>query len=165
MALVDYVSFDEVRAALGVSTDEITDATLSLELFDFNLVSELEDIGVDLIADYATQKVTAPSTWSTAQTRLHQAIRLFSAYAVAKQCTIALPMFSPKEQTDGKASLVRFALDPYKATIARVLQQYDAFKGKLEAAYAAVLSTDAPAIIARPYFSVVSPSFDPVTGS
>jgi hypothetical protein len=165
MAMSDFISFDDVRAALGVSSDEITDATLSLDLYDFNLVSELESISLNLIADYQALKETAPSTWSTANTRFHQSVRLFSAYAVAKQATTALPMFSPKEQTDGKAALVRFAQNPYKDTINAVLQSYDAFRAKLEAAYAAASLTEAPAETTRPYFVVSVPTYDPVTGS
>lgn len=165
MAMLDFISFDDIRAALGVSQDEITDATLSLDLYEFNLISELESISLTLVSVYAAQKETAPSTWTTDQTRLHQSIRLFSAYAVAKQATISLPMFSPKEQTDGKAGLVRFAQDPYKATIARVLQQYDLFKAKLEVAYGAILAVSATPTTQRPYFSVVSPSSDPVLGT
>lgn len=164
MALIDYISFDDVRAALGVSLDEISDTTLSLDLYDFNLVSELESVSLTLIADYAVQKESAPDTWSAIQKRFHQAVRMFSAYAVAKQATVSLPMFSPKEQTDGKASLVRFSQDPYKATIAAVLAQYEQTKARLEAAYGAVTSVGTPATIKRPYFVVASPSYDPVLG-
>lgn len=165
MALIDFISYDDVRAALGVSEDEITDATLSLNLYEFNLVSELESISLTLITDYETQKGASPSTWTDAQTRFHQAVQLFSAYAVAKQATISLPMFGPKEQTDGKAALVRFAQNPYKDTIAAVLAKYEAFKVKLEAAYGALTSTDAPTTTTRPYFVVAVPTYDPVTGS
>lgn len=164
MTIASYTTFDDVRAALGVSADEITDATLSLDLYTFNLVSELESISINLPTDFAALPVP-PATLTAVQTRFAQAVSLFSTYAVAKQGTISLPMFSPKEQTDGKAGLVRFAQDPYKATIQRILQQYEVFKLKLEAAYAATLSTDAPAAIARPYFVVSSPSSDPVLGT
>lgn len=164
MSMIDYISFDDVRAALGVSSDEITDTTLSLDLYAFNLVSELEGISLTLMTDYATQKETTPDTWSAIQTRFHQAVRMFSAYAVAKQATVSLPMFAPKEQTDGKASLVRFAQDPYKATIAQVSQQYDVTKARLEAAYGAINSAGTPVASTRPYFVVSTPTYDPVLG-
>lgn len=161
MALIDYTSYNDVRAALGVSVDEIDDATLSLDLYEFNLVSELEGISLTLIPDF----LGLPPTGRTAeQTRFYQSTKLFATYATAKLGTIALPMFSPKEQTDGKAGLVRFAQDPYKATIARVLQQYEAFKSKLEVAYAAVTPAAGAVVSTRPYFSVVTPAYDPVLG-
>ena len=164
MGLIDYTSFDDVRAALGVSVDEISDATLSLDLYVFNLVSELETISLTLPADYLTQKATA-TPWNPVATRFYQMTRLFSAYAVAKQACAALPMFGPKEQADGKSSMVRFAQDPYKVTIARIIEQFEAAKVRLEAAYAATLSLGAPALSTRPYFSVVHPSYDPVLGA
>ena len=165
MALVDYISFDDVRAALGVSADEFDDATLSLDVYAFNHVSELEAISPLILGVYDVQVDTSPSTWTANQTRFFQAFTLFSAYAVAKQATISLPLFSPKEQTDGKASMVRYAQDPYKATIARVLQQYDAFKLKLATVFSVLQNTGAPIVISRPYLSVASPIYNPVKGA
>lgn len=165
MAIVDFTSFDDVRAALGVSQDEIKDATLSLDLYEFNLVSELEGISLDLIPTYMTQVGDPQESWNAEQTRFYQSVRLFSTYAVAKQCTISVPMFSPKEQSDGKAALVRFALDPYKSMIDGVVQQYDIFREKLESAYGAITTSGDPIFIPRTYFTVISPSSDPVTGT
>jgi hypothetical protein len=164
MTLEDYISFDDVRAALGVSDDEITDATLSLDLYAFNLVAELEGISLTLTADYAAQKETSPSGWTEDQTRFHQSVRIFSAYAVAKQATTALPLFSPKEQTDGKAAVVRFAQNPYKDTINGVLMAYDAARARLVSAYGAITSLT-PVTVSRPYFSVASPTYNPILGS
>ena len=165
MALVDYISFDDIRAALGVSKDEIDDATLSLDVYAFNHVSELEHVSPLILGVYAAQLLVTPTLWTPIQTRFFQSFTLFSAYAVAKQATISLPLFSPKEQTDGKASMVRYAQDPYKATITRVLQQYDAFKAKLIEVFNALQNTSAPVVISRPYLSVGSPIYNPVTGS
>lgn len=165
MALVDFVGFDDIRAALGVSSDELQNATLSLDLYEYNLVSELEAIDIPLASVYMALKGSAPSTWDDLQKRFYQAVRVFSAYAVAKQATVSLPMFGPKEKTDGKASVVRFALDPYKATIDAVLAQYEAARLRLIAAYAGLNATDAPPASTRPYLVVASPTYDPVTGS
>lgn len=164
MTLDDYISFDEVRAALGVSDDEIEDTTLSLDLYAFHLVSELEGVSDTLIADYAAQKETPPGGWTAIQTRFHQTLRVFCVYAVAKQALVSLPMFAPKEQTDGKAGVVRFALDPYKSTIAGVNQAYDSARSRLAAAYGAVVSI-APLVLSRPYMAVANPDYDPVTGA
>ena len=59
---------------------------------------------------------------------------------------------------------MRYAQDPYKETVKRVLQQYDTFRVKLEGAYAATLAQTAPDLTTRPYLVVASPSYDPITG-
>lgn len=162
MALVDYTSFDDVRAALGVSEEEISDATLSLDLYAFNLESELQEVDALLTSDYGSLPDSASRT--EAQTRFAQLVCLFATYAVAKQATISLPMFGPKEQTDGKAGVSRFAQDPYKVTSARILAQYETFRSKLEEAYEAIRPEAAATVTPRPYFSAVSATYDPVTG-
>lgn len=164
MDLTDYTSFDDIRAALGVSVDEISDATLSLDLFVFNLVSELEGIDLGLIPYFEPLTLIDIDGAPAGDRRFFQATKLFATYAVAKQACASMPMFGPKEQTDGKASLVRFSQDPYKVTTERVAQQYEAAKVRLETAYAATQNAGAPVISDRPYLSVVSPDYDPVSG-
>jgi len=165
MRLVEFTSYDDIRAALGVSSDEITDATLSLPLYEFNLASEFKQISLTLIADYEIQRETDHSTWSDVQQELHEAVYLFATYAVAKQLTASLPLFSAKEIGDGKASLVRYAQNPYRDTITKVEQAYDTFRSKLVAAYNAVQALTAPPMVVRSYLSVITPARDPVTGT
>ena len=163
MALLSYTTYDDIRAALGVSSDEIQDATLSLSLYELNLTSEFEDIGLSLETDYAT--VAALSSKTAIQDRFLQATRLFSTYAVAYQATTSLPLFSPKDVTDGKAAFSRYADSPYKEVIKRVEQNYGKYKSRLEAAYAANNSGSAPSIATWPYFNVSVSDSDPVTGT
>ena len=163
MALLTYTTYDDIRAALGVSTDEIEDATLSLSLYELNLTSELEDVALTLESEYAT--VAALSSRTAVQDRFLQATRLFATYAVAYQATTSLPLFSPKDISDGKASVTRYADSPYKEVMKRVEQLYGKYRSKLEAAFAAITAGSVPSITARPYFSVASPDSDPVTGT
>ena len=163
MAITAYTTYDDIRAALGVSSDEIEDATLSLDIYELNLTSEFEDISLSLASAYAT--VAALTSRSDVQERFYQATRLFSAYAVAYQATSSLPLFSPKDISDGKATVSRYADSPYKAVIAQVKTLYEKFKGKLEKAYADNSATSVADLAPRPYFTVVSPSYDPVTGT
>jgi hypothetical protein len=163
VALLTYTTYDDIRAALGVSSDEIEDATLSLSLYELNLTSEFEDIDTSIETDYAT--VAALSSRTAVQDRFLQATRLFATYAVAYQATTSLPLFSPKDVTDGKAAFSRYADSPYKEVIKRVEQLYGKYKAKLEAAYAANNAGSAPSITPRPYFNVAVPDSDPVTGT
>lgn len=163
MALLTYTTYDDIRAALGVSSDEIEDATLSLALYELNLISEFEDIDLTLESTYAT--VSALSSRTEVQERFLQATRLFSTYAVAYQATTSLPLFSPKDISDGKAVVSRYADSPYKEVIKKVEQLYGKYKSRLEAALAANNAGSAPSITPRPYFSVAVPDSDPVTGT
>ena len=50
MPLTDYTSYDEVRAALGVSAEELEDETLQLDFYSISLTAELEDIADTLVS-------------------------------------------------------------------------------------------------------------------
>lgn len=162
MALTDFTSFDDIRAALGVSSEEIEDTTLSLPLYEYNLKSELEEVGITLITDF--QALVGDPLTDTEQ-RLRETVMVFSTYAVAVQLCTSLPLFSPKEISDGKAHITRYAQDPYKATIEAVKAAYERAKMRLVAAYAALNVTTAPATVFRSYVTVVASSTDPVTGT
>lgn len=159
--LTTYTTYADVRAALGVSTDDLDDATLALSLYDDNLTQELEGIALTLPDTFATIKaVVAPTAL---ETRFLTACRLFSTYAVAKMLTAALPLFAAKDVTDGKAAVGRFE-SPYRDVIKSVNEQYGTTRNRLLAALTAVGTTSATAT-ARVYMAVASPSSDPVTGS
>lgn len=160
MALTAFTSFDDIRAALGVSTDEIDDTTLSLPLYEYSLIGELEDVSLSLASDFAA----LPPVLTDVQTRFKQSLVLFATYAVAKQLTVSLPLFSPKEIGDGKAHVTRYAQDPYKATIEAVLGEYERTKVRLSSAYLALTSATAAPREFRSYFSSVPAATDPVTG-
>lgn len=165
MALVDFTSFDDVRAALGVSEDELEDTTLSLDLYEFSLVEEMEGISLSLISSFTTVKVKPAANRSDDETRLLQSTQVFATYAVAKHLTSTLPLFSPKEISDGKASAVRYAQNPYKDVIAAVEARYERARVRVEAALAAVTSQAAATIGVRTFFTKATPSSDPVLGT
>lgn len=53
MLITDYTTYDDVRAVLGVSTDELEDTTLALETYASALLLDLEDVDVALPAAYS----------------------------------------------------------------------------------------------------------------
>lgn len=164
MAVLEFTSYEDIRAALGVSADELDDTTISLPLYEFNLLAELRSISSTLISDFRALSPD-PSQRTDDENAFAQAVLLFATYAVAKQLTAALPLFSPKEISDGKAHQTRYAQDPYKATIDAILGQYEQFKENLVDAYGAVKSVPASATVFRTYAAGAAPSVDPVTGS
>jgi len=160
MLITDYTTYADVRAALGVSDEELEDATLALESFAIGLKLDLEDVDLTLPAAYDA----LPATRTDAQERFYATARIFAMYAVARQLTTSLPLFSPKTVSDGKASIGRYADGPYKDVIKRVQAEYDRYRTRLEKAYAAMNSTGYTLTIPT-FISVVSPASDPVTGT
>lgn len=166
MALTDYAQYDEIRAALGVNDVELRDAVLELPVYEMGLVRELNKISTSLPAAFSAVKETAESERSDVQTRLYDAVRLFSVYASAKQVAVSLPSFLPKGVTDGKAAIDRFSGTPYEDTIASIDQMFGALRAELADAYAAYADEDAPGAISPPTTFVAVPrNTDPVTGT
>lgn len=164
MNLTNYTTFDDIRAALGVTSDELGDDTLGLDLYPANLEMELEDVDVNLLAAFNATALIAEGTRTDAEKRFYSTTKLFATYAVARQLGAALPLFAPKDVTDGKAAVGRFASNPYKDTLKALEAQYGYVKGKLVAAYAA-LSAGTKVSVTQIFMGVSSPSSDPVTGT
>lgn len=165
MALLDYTTFEDVRAALGVSPDEIEDSTLSLSLYEFSLSAAIRAVSAGLTADFATVDAKVPNTLTSIEEILIECMTLFATYAVARELLTSLPLFSPKEITDGKAAVTRYSINPYKDTMARVEAQYTRYRDALVTAYADYKSTSTTTNVAPVLLFVGQPSFDPVTGS
>ena len=160
MAVLTYTTYADIRAALGVSDEDLEDSTLGLNLYANYLTQEMEDVSLTLESTFTT--AAAVVTPSAEQTRFLTATRLFATFAVAKQLTAALPLFSAKQISDGKATMQRFD-NPYRDTIKNVLEQYDRTRNRLISALSA-LGTSTTASVTKSYFSVVSPDTDPIVG-
>lgn len=161
MALLDYTTYADVRAALGVSEDELSDDTLALSLYSSNLKLELLEINSGFPALYATLKDKDPRT--SDEDLLYESTRLFATYSVAKQCCASLPMFGPKEVSDSKAAMVRFSDSPYKETAKQVYKQYEANKLRVVDAYR-IVAVASGTRTQRVFMAVSQPTNDPVTG-
>lgn len=159
--LTIYTTYNDIRAVLGVSTDELADDTLALQLYDDALRADFDDVSVDLLDTFQTVSALSPLT--PAQERFLQYTRLFATFSVARQLLTSLPLFSPKVIGDGKAVMERHA-DPFRETVKAVNAGYDRWKDRLDKALAAV-GTVTTAATPRVYFSVVSPATDPITGA
>ena len=160
--LTDYTTYNDIRSALGVSVDEIDDATLALETHDNHLQFELEEVNANLASAYATVAAITPTSRTAPQSKLYRATRLFATLAVANSLAGSLPMFGPKDISDGKATVSRFADAPYKAVIKSVQGQYGINRDRVKQAYAE-LSSSSSAVTARSYISAARPVIDPVT--
>ena len=161
VALTDYTTYADIRAVLGVSDDELEDGTLALDLYSDYLTMELEDIHLDLPTEFTTVSAISEGSRTAAQQRFFQATKLFAPYAVANQLGSSLPMFGPKDISDGKATVGRFADSPYRTTLDRVKKDYDRLKLRLGEVYAALTSSSRTTVV-RELFAVSAPQSDPV---
>jgi hypothetical protein len=163
VALSEFTTFGDVRASLGVTSDELDDATLSLRLYDFSLRADLDSLSLDLIPTFRSlAELTDPSE---DEIRFLEMVQLFATYSVAHQLISSLPMFAFKEVSDGKASDVRFSQDPYKATIEKVEALYGMYRTQIVERLAAVNGVPVTTAPVRVYLAVSSPARDPVTGT
>lgn len=168
MSLTTYCEFDEVRSALGVNDIELKDQVLSLPVYEMGLIRELNRLSTSLNAAFSSIQLKAPASRTSGESTLHDAVRLFSVYAVAKQVGVSLANFAPKDVGDGKATVSRYAGEPFEKVLARIDEYYGALRTDLRAAYEAFsssTSTVAAATTPNAFFVAAKRGYDPVTGA
>lgn len=161
MALIDFTSYEAVRAALGVNIDEISDATLALDLYDLNLQVELDGISVGLTAVYLAAK--ANPTPTDAEKKLLRSASLFACYAVARHLAVSMPLFAAKDVSDGKATVGRWTDNAYRDVIKGIDASYLNYQKLVSTDYASLIQGSSVTSV-RTFMVVSSPSYDPVTG-
>ena len=159
--ITEFTSYADVRAALGVSEDDLEDETLELDLYADMLEVEFEDVSATFLTTYAAAQAT--DTPTEAQARFLKATRLFSTYAIAKHCCGSLPLFAAKQVTDSKASVQRFD-SPIRDVVKSINDRYGVLRARLSSAMDA-LAAPSLVTIAKVHLAVASPSNDPITGT
>jgi len=132
MSLLDYTSYAEIRAVLGVSATELSDATLALTQYATVATLELEDVNLGIPALYTT--IATDSSKTATEQRFYDLVRLFVAYAVAQNLLTSLPLFSVQRLTDGKAEFQRQA-NIFDEVRSGVDGLYTTLKTRLSAVY------------------------------
>lgn len=167
MALTEYCSGDEVRAALGVNDIELPDTVLGLPVYQIGLVRELNKISTTLPAAFSTVSGIADETRTNDEQALYDATHLFCVYAAARQVGVSLGSMVPKDVGDGKATVSRFSDSPYKDVLDRIEVMYNGTRASLVDALGTYAGSSAatPPTTPRTFFLASSRSFDPVTGS
>lgn len=112
--ITKYVTYDDVRAVLGVVDYELPDSVLSGPVFNYNLELKLSEVSGELEGFTGTLgehfvhlKATSPRTQE--QEKLYNLIGLYAVYVVASQAADSLSMFAKKTESDGKAVNTRFS--------------------------------------------------------
>lgn len=154
MSVLTYTTFEDIRGVLGVSDEDVNDVTLNLNIYDFNLQQELEDVSLtspgatadELSTEFSTVASISEGSRTDDQKRFFRLTQMFATYAVAKQLASSLPLFAPQSVTDSKAGMNRFANNPYADTIKEVEKQYGRSKDRLSAAWGVIQSSTAVAV-------------------
>lgn len=156
-------TYDEVRAVLGVSVEELEDATLDLKVFTDQLELELSDISSTLGSTLDTITAIPDISRTDAQKKLFLVANMFAAYAYAKVLLTGLPLFSPKRLTDGRAEFERFA-DPFESVRDGVSAGYVGLRVRLQNALAALdPAYSAPTTTRLVFTAAVGLAADPIT--
>lgn len=164
--ITDYTSYDEVRAVLGVDDDELDDTKLALGAYSSDLNFELNSFGTGFVT-YLDAKLAEDYETLTEKEQLFvDSAKLFATYSVASNLSVNLPMFALKEQSDSKASQVRFN-DSFKGVLANVSGRLEAYRNRLRDLFdelnpGVIVVTPATLGI---IFTSSTPTADPVTGA
>lgn len=167
MSLTTYCEFDEVRSALGVNSIELSDTVLGLPVYEMGLVRELNRVSTSLNAAFSTIHSKFPVDRTLLEASLHDAVRLFCVYAAAKQVGVSLANFAPKDVGDGKATISRYAGQPFNDVIDGVSELYSALRTEMRSAYEAFSSTStnvSASTMPTTFFRAGKRGYDPVTG-
>lgn len=162
MSLTDYTSYNEVRAVLGVSDEELEDATLALPIYAQQLEIELESVYVSLPSMYdAIKAIVPPATKTSKEQKLFDIVQVFSAYATGKILLVSAPRFAPKRISDGRAEVERVS-DPFATLRDDLDEALIALRTRLIAALEDLGVAFNPAT-ARVYFGVAGLAVNPIT--
>ena len=166
MPITDYTSYDEVRSACGLSTDDLPDETLALEMYDNALDLRLGEVTLpddppgpgDLATRFAEIKALDESARTTLEQKLYNLTRLYATYAVAVEVATSLSMRAAKSISDSKTTLVRFSPE---STYELVIDKLNDLMSTTRESIENIVDSS---VDVSEYVVVVSPDTDPVTG-
>lgn len=157
--LTDYTTYADIRAALGVSEEELEDATLDLDLHLTLLEDGVDQLSPTLLAYWAA----LPDTLSSDQAKFAALFKLYCTYAVAFNLLNSAELFGFLKVADGRASTERVP-EAYKSLRLGVTGMYQRVKARMLAAYLVLAPA---AVVATPVttsmVSSVGIAVDPVT--
>lgn len=163
MAFSDYTNPDSVRAVLGISVKEVSDAKITDNVYLTTLLEALHALSPTLKDDYLEASVASPRT--AKQNRFVLLAETLCTYVVAQALIPGLRLAAPQVITDGKTSINRVA-DPYTALEPAISASIGYYKQNLMEAYADInVAITAPVRRARTMVLAVGLAVDPVTGA
>lgn len=162
MAFSDYTTSDNVRAVIGISAKEVSNAVVENNVYLTGMLEALRALSPNLAADYLAAVAITGRT--AAQNRFVLLAETFCSYSVAVQLIPSLPLAAPQIITDGKSAQNRIA-NPYEQLLPTLNAALSNFATNLMGAYSDINSA-IPRVVATPrrMVSAVGLAVDPVTG-
>jgi hypothetical protein len=105
--LADYTTATEIRAALGVSDEEIDDETLGLEIYDIRFQEDVFALAPLALATWTA--LPGIDSRSADELRFGRLFKLYATYSVAYGLTENAELFGFLKVADGRASTERTA--------------------------------------------------------
>ena len=158
--LTNYTTYADIRAALGVSEEEIEDVTLGLALYSTLLDEDLLAVDPLLVSTFTA---LPPTGRTPAQARLAALTSLYATYAVAHRLTDSVELFGFLKVADGRASTER-AKEAFANLRTNISAMLARLRGLLLAALQVVVPSTPLASTAFSWVSSTGIALDPVTG-
>jgi hypothetical protein len=105
LLITAYTSYNEIRAALGVSEEEVPDGDLELPTRLTLLEEAITDLHPGLLPLWST--LPDESLRSAEQSRFAKLLSLYATYAVAADLLVTVELFGYQKVADGRASTER----------------------------------------------------------
>ena len=162
--LTEYTTYEDVRAALGVSSEEIDDATLGLDTFLTLLEEDLLAVNSGVPTAWLALPAD-PDTDSASEKRFRRLVKLYSTYAVAYRLLDSAELFGVLKVADGRASTERTAkaYENLRINVSTMLAKVEALL--LDALLAMVPAAVVPVAAVNTYVSSTGIALDPVTNT
>lgn len=138
--LTDYTTFDEIRAILSVTDEELEDAHLALPLFELEFSEKVLELSPDILPLYRTYHDAGNATLTEQQLRFYNLLRMFAAYSVAVHLLDSYDLLAVQTVKDARAEFSRFE-KPFERVGGAVRATWAKARERLLASYNVVAAT------------------------
>lgn len=147
-----YTDTDKVRASLGLTDREVSDAQITDANVELQLKVDLQDV----YPDHAAVNSAAAGVGATENDKfLNSVLILYCQYQVCIYVIAAFQMLTVQKLSDGDFEMSRFQRDNLQQTVDRITALRDKYRKMLRDSVTGITTN-------LSHISVASPSYDPV---
>lgn len=166
MALLDYTSYETIRAVVGLAETELPDGILALGLYEREVIEALDTLNPELRVQFAVVLAVLEANRTLLQRRFVSLMSVYAAYFVGKVLAGgSIELFAPVKIQDGKAVQERVD-DPFTQLRADIQASLTKWEGMLLRCLALIDPTQVVATRAATVFMASAGlAVNPVTGA